>query len=56
MTETLDLTPTWESLIPLLVEVAANGTDAKARNQAMNELKRLARAVDERNAKAKEQP
>lgn len=47
------ITPTWEGLVPLLVEVAANGSTAAGRMQAMNELKRLARIVDEMNEKAK---
>lgn len=48
--ETIDVTPTWEALLPVLVEVAANGTDAKGRKAAMDELKALARAMDKINA------
>ena len=40
------MTPTWESLLPALVEVAANGTTAEARAQAAGELLKLARIVD----------
>jgi len=51
--ETIDITPTWEGLLPLLVEVAANGETAEGRKEAMDELRRMARAVDAMNAKAK---
>lgn len=43
---TVDLTPTWEALVPVLVEVAARGTTSQARHDAMAELKRLARFAD----------
>lgn len=55
MSMTIDITPTWEELVPLLVQVAVNGETRKARETAMDELKRLARAVDEMNAEAKAQ-
>lgn len=48
---TIDITPTWEELLPLLVELAANGDTVEARKYAMGELRRLARSVDERQAK-----
>jgi len=38
---TIDITPTWESLIPVLVPLAAEGNVT-----AMNELRKLARIVD----------
>jgi hypothetical protein len=44
--KTIDTTPTWESLMPALVEVAANGTTAEARELAAGELLKLARIVD----------
>lgn len=43
----IDITPTWEGLMPMLVEVAANGDSTEGRKQAMSELMRLARMVDE---------
>ncbi len=52
--ETIDLTPTWAGLMPALVEIAANGTTAEGRQQAMAELMRLAKIVDEMNEKAKQ--
>jgi len=44
--KTVDLTPTWRGLLPVLVEVAANGETAKGRNDAMAELYRLADMAD----------
>lgn len=48
--EHFNLAPTWAALIPVLVEVAANGDTTQARNQAMGELLRIATTVDEMNA------
>jgi hypothetical protein len=48
---TVDIRPSWRSLIPALVEVAANGTTAEARRIAMEELLRLADIVDRQIAK-----
>ena len=48
-TQTIDITPTWQGLLPLLVEVAANGDSAAGRKSAMDELMRLAKTVDESN-------
>ena len=52
--EYIDITPTWRGLLPLLVEVAANGTTYKGRKEAMAELYRLADIVDKLNAERKE--
>jgi hypothetical protein len=46
MPDTIDLTPTWEAIVPALVEVAARGTSPEARRDAMAELIRLARIAD----------
>ena len=43
---TVPIIQSWESIIPILVEAAANGTTVKGRRAAMSELKRLARMVD----------
>lgn len=43
---TFDVTPTWRALVPVLVEVAANGGTPEARKVAMGELLRLADIVD----------
>lgn len=57
MTEskTIDMTPTWSQLMPMLVEVAANGDTVEGRKASMAELMRLAQQVDAQNAKAKEE-
>lgn len=47
---TIDITPTWAGLMPLLWETAAKG-DANSRA----ELMRLARIVDQLNEKAEEE-
>jgi hypothetical protein len=44
----IDMTPTWEGLMPALLAAAANGSQA-----AVEELTRLARTVDQMNAKLK---
>lgn len=51
----IDMTPTWAALMPALVEAAANGSNAEGRKAAMGELLRLARTVDDMNAKAKQE-
>lgn len=48
--KSIDLRPTWRGLLPALVEVAINGTDATARKVAMDELYRLADFADSVNA------
>lgn len=45
-TGTHDLTPTWHGLIPLLTEVALNGTSPEGRDTARAELTRLAKIAD----------
>jgi hypothetical protein len=56
MTEanTVDMTPTWEELLPLLVHRAVKGTPSSTREAAMGELLRIARAVDALNKKARD--
>ena len=44
----IDMTPTWEGLMPALIAAAANDSQA-----AIEELMRLARTVDAMNAKIK---
>jgi hypothetical protein len=43
---TIDATPTWRGLLPLLVEVAVTGDSVGGRKGAMNELLRLADIAD----------
>lgn len=48
-TETIVITPTWESMIPTLVYLIERG-GPEGRKSAVEELKRLARFVDQMNA------
>lgn len=43
--KTLNLTPTWESILPALLAVIENGS-YKSRKEAMAELKRMAQIAD----------
>lgn len=45
---TIDITPTWSSLIPVIVAAIQHGTP-KGRDAAIVELKRLAKFVDDLN-------
>jgi hypothetical protein len=43
----IDLTPTWEAMIPLYVEILTNASvGSKARVMAIEELTRLAKIAD----------
>lgn len=44
--EPIDATPTWTTVLPILVEVAANGTTLEGRDAAWTELRRLAAIAD----------
>ena len=44
----IDMTPTWQGLMPALIAAAANGSQA-----AIDELMRLARTVDQQNERSK---
>lgn len=46
----IDVTPTWEAILPTLLRVHAQATTATARNIALAELQKMARLADERNA------
>ena len=50
-TETIDVTPTWRALVPLLVAMAEN---PKTQHDALAELSRMAQAADKWNAHCKE--
>lgn len=54
MTKTIDITPTWSSLVPIMVEVLKNPkANNSAKQEVIVELKRLAKIVDDQNKKAK---
>jgi hypothetical protein len=55
MTETIDITPTWSALIPIMVEVLKNPkANNSAKQEVVVELKRLAKIVDDQNKKLRE--
>ena len=52
--ETVDLTPTWVALVPLMVAVLQNANAAPGSHEAITEsLLVMAQAVDAQNAAAK---
>jgi hypothetical protein len=51
MPETIDCTPTWTEILPLLLRILKNGATAKG---AEEELYRMAAAADAHVASAKE--
>lgn len=54
--KTIDITPTWASIIPPLVEVLKNPkAPAQAKREVTDELIRLAKIVDDQNSLAKKQ-
>jgi len=54
MTKTIDITPTWSALVPIMVEVLKNPkANNAAKQEVVVELKRLAKIVDDQNKKAK---
>tara|TARA_B100001093_G_scaffold347651_1_gene332238 strand:- start:2335 stop:2505 length:171 start_codon:yes stop_codon:yes gene_type:complete len=53
--ETIDITPTWSALIPIMVEVLKSPKASNsAKQEVVVELKRLAKIVDDQNRKAKQ--
>lgn len=50
---TIDITPTWRGLLPVLVELATNATTVEAQKDAEAELQKMATAADRYNAIAK---
>lgn len=51
----VDITPTWEALIPVMIMLIESGS-ADGRKQAIGELTRLAKAMDETIAESKKAP
>jgi hypothetical protein len=53
--KTIDITPTWASIIPPLVEVLKNPkAPAQAKKEVTAELVRLAKIVDDQNIRARQ--
>jgi hypothetical protein len=43
---TVDMTPTWEGILPAIVALLADGVKAEARGVAIAELERMAKLAD----------
>jgi hypothetical protein len=54
MTEYMDLTPTWQEILPVLLELHANATTYEAKKTAFAELNRMAKIADRLVAMQKE--
>ena len=55
--ETIDITPTWSALIPVMVEVLKSPKASNsAKQEVVVELKRLAKIVDDQKGKKKTLP
>tara|TARA_B110000305_G_C19237529_1_gene538249 strand:+ start:116 stop:304 length:189 start_codon:yes stop_codon:yes gene_type:complete len=53
--KTIDITPTWASIIPPLLEVLKNPkAPAQAKKEVTAELVRLAKIVDDQNIRARQ--
>ena len=53
--ETIDITPTWSALIPVMVEILKNpNANNTAKQEVVTELKRLAKIVDDQNERVKQ--
>lgn len=52
MTQTIDVTPTWAALMPALIAAVRDGTP-EGQSIAIEELNKLAEAVDAQNARAR---
>ena len=54
MTETIDITPKWSALVPVMVEVLKSPkANSTAKAEVTLELLKLAKIVDDQNEKAK---
>lgn len=52
--KTIDITPTWQALLPTMLAVIANPKASHESKEVITEeLMRLAKIVDDQNAKAK---
>ena len=50
MAKTIDLTPTWESLVPVLVHILQHSESDTAKRDITAEIKSMAKAADMWNA------
>jgi len=47
--KTIDVTPTWSGIMPILVELANNAETVESRRVAMDELRTMASLADKYN-------
>jgi hypothetical protein len=52
--KTIDLTPTWASLVPVLVQILQHSESESSKRDIADELTKMARAADRWNAHCKE--
>jgi len=45
-TQTIDITPTWEEVAPIVIEIIKNGSTPKSIRAAENEIINMARIAD----------
>ena len=45
-TQTIDITPTWEEVAPIMIEIIKNGSTPKSIRTAENEIINMARIAD----------
>jgi hypothetical protein len=50
---TIDMTPTWESLVPVLIHILQHGETDAAKQAIAAELSKMAQAADHWNAHCK---
>lgn len=50
---TIDLAPSWESILPVLLEIYSNAESSTGKSAALSELKRMAMIADLYVAKTK---
>jgi len=53
--QTIDMTPTWEGILPVLITLIENG-NATGRATAVDELRKMAKLADELVRREKSQP
>ena len=55
MQDTIDITPTWSALVPIMIEVLKNPrANNTAKAEVTQELLRLAKIVDNQNERVKQ--
>lgn len=54
MTKTIDVTPTWEAMVPILITVIRNAESSKTLKDMEQELRNMAQAADRWNTHCRE--